>query len=54
MDPAHLTPGSQENVKVKKGKNESDQPTEYADIVEVMKPTPDKTGEKEKRKSMQI
>ena len=47
MDPSHLTPGSQEK---NKGQNESNQPTEYADIVGVMKPKPDKTGEKEKWK----
>ena len=47
MDPSHLTSGSQEK---NKDQNELDQPTEYADIVGVMKPKPDKTGEKRKKK----
>ena len=47
MDPSHLTPGSQEK---NKEQNEPDQPTEYADIVSVMKPKPNKTGEKRKNK----
>ena len=47
MDPSHLTPGSQEK---NKDQNESDQPTEYADIVGVMKPKQDKTGDKRKKK----
>ena len=52
MNPSHLTHGNQEE---NKGKNESGQPTEYADIVGVMKPKPDKTKDKEKKKkSMQV
>ena len=52
MNPSHLTHGNEEE---NKGKNESGQPTEYADIVGVMKPKPDKTKDKEKKKkSMQV
>ena len=43
MDPSHLTPGNQERDK---SQNASEQPTEYADIVGVMKPKPEEIGKK--------